>query len=165
MMNSTNKKRNIIIISFFVSIAIVITIFIAVIFSFLNSVFTLAKGDNMSKLKSMSTNEMIEEFEKIVDMINDGDLYVDSNGCIILPDNQKYLSDSGECFIVEFNNKTAIEFFLYRGLLDSGSKSYIYITNKLSYNDYIDEDKYNSLNSYTIIKEITANLCLCSVTS
>ncbi len=163
MMNSTNKKRSFFIISIIMIVVIIVTLYIVI--HFLNSVIILAKGDDMSELESMSTNELVEDFDTIVNMINDGDLYVNSNGCIVLPDNYEYLSDSGECFIVKFDDKTAIEFFLYRGILNSGSKSYIYITNKLSYDHYINSNKYNPLTTYIIIDEITANLFLCSVDS
>ena len=53
------------------------------------------------------------ERESVAGLIKTGELSVESNGCVTLPDSLKKLSDSGDCFIIEFSDKTAIYFYTY----------------------------------------------------
>lgn len=62
--------------------------------------------------------------EAIAQMILNGEIAVEGNGSIVLPEKMKSLSDSGECFLVKFENNNAIYFYEYRGILES-SKGYI----------------------------------------
>lgn len=101
------------------------------------------------------------ERESIVDLIKTGELTVEPNGCITLPDNLKKLSDSGDCFIIEFSDKTAIYFYTYRGVLES-SKGYVYVTDELSYTDYIDTSEYVAYRDFVNIKELGDNWYSCS---
>ena len=110
---------------------------------------------------TINTSEMIDKYNTIVDMISSGEIAVESNGCVILPKGFKHLSDSGECFVVEFKGQTALYFYTCRGLLDE-SRGYVYITNKLSYSDYIDTNEYVANYDFSILKQLTDSLYLCT---
>lgn len=99
--------------------------------------------------------------ESVVDMIADGSIEVMPSGCIILPDNLKKLSDSGECYLVEFENTSAIYFYSFRGLLES-SKGYLFITDKISYSDYIDTANYAASRDFVNLVELEPNWYSCS---
>lgn len=111
---------------------------------------------------NLEPEQLVEEYDSVVNMIRDGTISVQPNGCVILPDEFKYLSDSGECFVVRFlQDKTALYFYSFRGILDS-SKGYIYTTDKISYSDYINTDVYVIMEDFTNIVELTENLFSCS---
>lgn len=94
-------------------------------------------------------------------MIKNGDLAVKLNGCIVLPEKYKDLSDSGECFIVKFGDKTAIYFYIFRGIIDS-SKGYLYVADDLLYTDYINTNKFSAEQDFINIVELEKNLYSCS---
>lgn len=104
----------------------------------------------------ISVEQRIEQYQKIVNLVTENTISVKSNGCIILPEEYKHLSDGGECFIVNFKGKTAVYFYTFRGILDS-SKGYLFVTNKLDYSDYS-----NTNTDFTNIVEIKENLYSCS---
>lgn len=99
--------------------------------------------------------------ESVAGMIKSGELTPQSNGVISLPDEMKKLSRSGECVIVEFDGQTAIYFYSFRGALES-SKGYIYVTDEISYKDYIDVSKYNADWDFVNTVELEPNWYSCS---
>ena len=99
--------------------------------------------------------------ESVCDMIKNGEISVEANGLFALPENLKKLSDSGECFIVEFEGNTAIYFYTFRGLLES-SRGYLYVTENLSYEDYVDTSKYSPSHYFVNVVEIDDNWYSCS---
>lgn len=101
------------------------------------------------------------ESSKIVKMIKSGDIQVKSNGCIVLPEDLSHISDSGECFLVEFQNSTAIYFYTFRGV-SSSSKGYIYVTDELTYEEYINTEVYVGTMDFVNIKEIEKDWYSCS---
>ncbi len=92
--------------------------------------------------------------EEVVDMILEGDVQVEENGCILLPDGYKRLSDSGECFVVEFNGQTGVYFFTYRGAMTENSRGYVFVTQELDWRDYINTDKYLETMNWFDIEEL-----------
>lgn len=102
-----------------------------------------------------------ENCDKIVEMVKSNDISVKSNGIISLPKEYQDLSDSGECLLVEYDGKTAIYFYSYRGILES-SKGYLYITNDLNYLDYINVDKWASTQNFVNVKKIDSKWLSCS---
>lgn len=78
---------------------------------------------------------------KIVEMIERGELKTDKQGLIELPKEYKSLSDSGQiCITVATeisSTQAAIYFWTFRGPLES-SKGYVYLSDKLSVDDYTD---------------------------
>lgn len=113
------------------------------------------------KPKNNKYEQIKSESSTIVNMIKSGDLPVKSNGCIVLPKELSHISDSGECFIVEFENNTAIYFYSFRGVTGS-SKGYLYVTEKLSYADYINTDVYVGTMEFINIVKIEENWYSCS---
>ena len=105
-------------------------------------------------------NDVTLQYEKVISMVVDGDIPVKPNGCITLPKSMKYLSDSGECFIVEFNSRTAIYFYSYRGILES-SRGYLYITDRLNCEDYVDKTLYVSKPDFVDVERVTECLYSC----
>ena len=104
----------------------------------------------------------IKDCKYIESLILNGDLSVQSNGCVVLPKGYEHLSDSGECFIKWFRNyQTAIYFFKHRGILGS-SRGYLYVTDKFSYKDFIDLDVYTGTSNFVNVKKIKENLYSCS---
>ncbi len=103
----------------------------------------------------------VSEYSKVVDLIIDNEISVAANGCIKLPEELKYLSDSGECFIVSYDKNTAIYFYDYRGILES-SKGCLYVTDKISYLDYVNTNIYSATRDFVNVKEIENNLYSCS---
>ena len=101
------------------------------------------------------------ERESVAGFIKTAELSVESNGCVTLPDSLKKLSASGDCFVVEFYDQTAIYFYTYRGILES-SKGYLYVTDELSYTDYIDTSEYVAYRDFVNIKELGDNWYSCS---
>ena len=63
--------------------------------------------------------------------------------------------------MVEFYDQTAIYFYTYRGILES-SKGYLYVTDELSYTDYIDTSEYVAYRDFVNIKELGDNWYSCS---
>ena len=106
---------------------------------------------------NLTVKQQIEQYKKIVELVRDKTLAVQSNGCIILPEEYKHLSDSGECFLVEFNDNTAIYFYSYRGILGA-SKGYLYINDQLYYMDYINTDVYVPTMDFVNIIELDNSL-------
>lgn len=94
--------------------------------------------------------------EKIVDLILDDEVEIAENGLVTLPDNLKNLSDDGVCFIVEFQEKSAIYFFTARGILGE-SNGYVYITDKIDWHDYVNEEKYTGTQDWIDIEELEVN--------
>lgn len=94
--------------------------------------------------------------EKVVDLILDGDLKITENGLVTLPYDMMSLSDSGECVIVEFNGQSAIYFFRARGILGESS-GYVYVTDRIDWKDYIDEDIYSPSQYWVDVKELETN--------
>ena len=107
-----------------------------------------------------SFNRLKIQRESIVEMVANGELTVQSNGCIVLPNHLKKLSASGECFVVEFFDKTGIYFYTFRGILDS-SRGYVYITDKISYKDYYDLGVYSPDHYLVNIGEVSKNWYSC----
>lgn len=108
-----------------------------------------------------TNDERVFQYEEMIAEVLEGDITVKENGCIALPQNMEHLSASGECFIVEFNGCTAIYFYSYRGVLDS-SKGYLYITDKLHYEEYINTDSYIPTREFVNVVKIEDNLFSCS---
>lgn len=116
----------------------------------------LVISSSKMKKSDLSVEQRIEQYQEIVNLVTNNTISVKSNGCITLPEEYKHLSDSGECFIVNFKGKTAIYFYTFRGILDS-SKGYLFVTNELNYSDYSNTDT-----DFTNIVEIKENLYSCS---
>lgn len=114
-----------------------------------------------AKEPDMSIEETVKQYETIISMVRNGTIKVKPNGCIVLPEEFKRLSDNGECFIVKFHGDTAIYFYSYRGILES-SKGYLYITDKLCYTDYVDTVAYVATQNFVNLVEIQKNLFSCS---
>ena len=72
-----------------------------------------------------------EQRENIAQMVANGEISVQENGIIVLPENMNHLSESGECVLATFNSQKAIYFYSYRGILDS-SKGYLFVFEKLN---------------------------------
>lgn len=94
--------------------------------------------------------------EKVVDLILNGDLEVAENGVVTLPDDLKDLSDSGECLVVEFNSRSAIYFFTSRGILGE-SRGYVYVSDRIDWKDYVNEDEYVGSEDWIEVEELEAN--------
>ncbi len=99
--------------------------------------------------------------ETVPAMIASGVLTVQPNGLVSLPDEMKHLSDSGECAVVEFRDGTAIYFYTFRGILES-SKGYLFVTDTISYADYIDTEHYVSSWDFVNMVELAPNWYSCS---
>lgn len=129
-------------------------LFVIVLLSFL-----LPFADNFPENynSNLTLKQQIEQYKKIVELVRDKTLAVQSNGCIILPEEHKHLSDSGECFLVQFNDDTAIYFYSYRGILGA-SKGHLYITDQLCYMDYINTDVYVPTRNFVNIIELDDSL-------
>ena len=110
--------------------------------------------------KNNTKNDVALQYEKVVSRVVDGDIPVKPNACFALPENMKYLSDSGDCFIVEFNSHTAIYFYSYRGILES-SRGYLYITDRLNCDDYVDKAVYVSKPDFVDVEKIAEGLYSC----
>lgn len=128
-------------------------VLIFLILSILIIVFPESHSNGFQDLK--------EEREHIVDMIKNGEVSVKSNGLIILPEDLKHLSQTGECFLVSFREETAIYFYSFRGVIDS-SKGYLFITDQLDYEDYIDLETYVAEWSFVNVEEIEENWYSCA---
>ena len=107
-------------------------------------------------IKSTEFERLRTQREAVVDMIIEGELSVQENGLITLPDNLKKLSDSQQCIMVCYNEKTAIYFYTYRGMLEN-SKGYVFITNKIDYKDYINTKKFIAKKDFIKDKKISSN--------
>lgn len=138
-------KIGIIIFTFSIVIAIVIV-----------TCFFVGKQDSR-----MTINELVEGYDKVIDMIKNDHLEVKNNGCVTLPKELEYLSDSGECFIISFGEDTAIYFYTYRGIVDS-SKGYVYLAPELSYEDYVNVELYVPTIEFIKTIKITQRLYMCS---
>ena len=103
-----------------------------------------------------SFEEFKEEREKVVDLILDGNVEIAENGLITLPDELKDISDTGECEIVEFQDQTAIYFFEFRGILGE-SRGYVYVTDQIDWENYVNEDKYTGTQGWIDVEEIETN--------
>ena len=112
-------------------------------------------------VKQIGFEEKKEQYELVVTMIKNGEIQVQPNGIIVLPNELRKISHSGECVIVEVNDKTAIYFYSFRGILES-SRGYLYFTDKISYTDYIDVSKYAASMDFINMVEIELNLYSCS---
>lgn len=99
--------------------------------------------------------------ETVPAMIASEALTVQPNGLVSLPDEMKHLSDSGECSVVEFGDGTAIYFYTFRGILES-SEGYLFVTDTISYADYIDTEHYVSSRNFVNIVELAPNWYSCS---
>lgn len=106
--------------------------------------------------KKNNKEEIQTKCESVVDMILDDTLSVKSNGLIELPDDLKKLSDDGLCVLVDFQGKTGIYFYTFRGILES-SKGYVFITDKIDYTDYMNTEKFSPYMDFTNIKQISEN--------
>lgn len=62
--------------------------------------------------------------EKVVDLILNGEAKIAENGCVVLPNDLKNLSNTGQCVIVEFQEQSALYFYTFRGILGA-SRGYI----------------------------------------
>lgn len=113
----------------------------------------LCNGNGFDRLKAQR--------ESVAGMIKNGDLAVQSNGLVVLPDEMKKLSDSGECLLVEFDGQTAIYFYSFRGILES-SKGYIYVTDEIAYENYIDVSAYDPSPDFVNVVELDSNWYSCS---
>ena len=107
-------------------------------------------------IEKNNKEEIQAKRESVVDMILDNTLSVKSNGLIELPDDLKKLSDGASCVLVDFQGKTGIYFYTFRGILDS-SKGYVFITDKIDYTDYINTEKFSPYMDFTNIKQISEN--------
>ena len=94
-------------------------------------------------------------------MIKSGELTVQASGLIVLPKEIEKLSDSGECLLVEFNGQTAIYFYSFRGLLES-SKGYLYVTDEIAYENYIDVSAHDPSPDFVNVVELDSNWYSCS---
>lgn len=97
-----------------------------------------------------------EQREKVVDLILDGEVEIAANGLVTLPEEQKRLSDTGECVIVEFGGQSAIYFFKFRGILGE-SKGYVYVTDQIDWKNYVNEDVYTGTQDWKDVEEIEEN--------
>ena len=126
---------------------LIVTIFLFIILSLI-VVFNCTKGDKYT-------------YQHVIQMIKEEQLLVNENGNVKLPEKMKYLSSTGECFVVEYNNKTAVYFYSYRVILES-SKGFLVITDELNYKDYIDINKYSATMNFVNVKKVKDNLYSCS---
>lgn len=133
-------KKRIIIVSIILVIAVILAIIII----------------KISKPKANEFDRLRVDRESIVTLIKDGKLEVKANGLVVLPEKYKKLSDSGECVIFNYFDKTAIYFWTYRGIIDS-SKGYFYVTDEINYQDYINTEVYSSSIDFTKVKELDEN--------
>ena len=67
-----------------------------------------------------------EDMEKIAEEIVQGKYEISENGLVKLPEGYAHLSDTGEVSLVIYDDKPAVYFWTFRGIIDS-SKGYIYI--------------------------------------
>lgn len=67
-----------------------------------------------------------ENMETIAVEIVQGKYEISENGLVKLPEEFEHLSDTGEVSLVMFDNKPAVYFWTFRGMLES-SKGYIYV--------------------------------------
>ena len=99
--------------------------------------------------------------EAVVEKIQDKTVTVKENGIVTLPEGMKKLSDSGECKIVEFRGGTAVYFYTFRGWLGS-SRGYLYVTDAISYEDYIDTDRYVAGEDFVNVAELGGGWYSCA---
>lgn len=103
-------------------------------------------------------NKVKDEREKIVEQVISGEIPVLDNGLIELPDDKKYLSDTGYCCLVEYwIDEYAIYFFSVRGMLGD-SKGYLY---NLDLNDQNLIDKASARFTFRDIEFIDNNWYSC----
>lgn len=93
-----------------------------VIIALLISIPILYNNNEFERLKNKR--------ESVVEMLLTGELVPTNNGVIVLPNDLKSLSDSGECIFVEFQSKKAVYFYSFRGMLDA-TKGYVFVSEKL----------------------------------
>lgn len=116
---------------------------------------------NSDEAPETSVAQQIEQYESVIDMVKNGSIEVRSNGLVVLPEELRNLSDTGECFIVKFRDKTAIYFYSFRGILES-SKGYLYVTDKLCYKDYINTNIYVATRDFVNLEKLDNNLYSCA---
>lgn len=97
-----------------------------------------------------------EDREKVVDLILNEEVEIAENGLVTLPDDIKDVSDTGECVIVEFQEQSAIYFFEVRGILGE-SRGYVYVTDRIDWKDYVNEDEYVGSMDWFDIEELEVN--------
>ena len=94
-----------------------------------------------------------EDMEKIAEEIVQGKYEISENGLVKLPEGYAHLSDTGEVSLVIYDDKPAVYFWTFRGIIDS-SKGYIYILDTEE-KDII--DKCSNGNNYVNEKNIYEN--------
>ena len=97
-----------------------------------------------------------QDRQEVVDLIIDGDVEIAENGLVTLPDDLKNISDTGECCIVEFRGHTALYFFTYRGILGE-SRGYVYVSDRIDWKDFINEDEYVASPDWVDVEELENN--------
>ena len=97
-----------------------------------------------------------EDREKVVDLILNEEVEIAENGLVALPDDIKDISDTGECVIVEFQEQSAIYFFEVRGI-SGESRGYVYVTDRIDWKDYVNEDEYVGSMDWFDIEELETN--------
>lgn len=123
---------------------------------FVSFLFFLLFVTGCSPVQRSDFSDLKKERESIDDLISNGTLDVQDNGLITLPESLKHLSHSGECFLAEFEGHSAIFFFEYRGML-SGSRGVLFVTDLISYEDYIDTDRYSPTQDFSEISKLESN--------
>ncbi len=111
---------------------------------------------SLSACGVVSFEEGKADREKVVDLILDGSMNIAENGVITLPTEMKALSDTGECQIVEFNGRSAIYFFEACGILGESS-GYVYVTDRIFWKDYVNEDVYTGTLYWYDVEQIESN--------
>lgn len=117
-------------------------------------VFSFAACNTMHKVSSFEDGKI--DREKVVDLILNESVEIAENGIVTLPDESKNLSDTGECVIVEFKDQSAIYFYTFRGILGE-SRGYVYVTDRIDWKNYVNEDKYIMSHEWIDIEEIETN--------
>lgn len=70
--------------------------------------------------------ETKSDMEFVANEIAAGKYEIDANGLVELPDEYKYLADTGTVCMVSYEGESAVYFWTYRGMLGS-SKGYVYV--------------------------------------
>ena len=89
-------------------------------------IFLLALIYLFCKRNSYDFDENREDMERIAEEIVQGKYEISENGLVELPEELEHFSDTGEVSLVMFDDKPAVYFWTFRGVLES-SKGYIFI--------------------------------------
>ena len=102
------------------------------------------------------SEQALQDYSKVVDMIANGELTVEKNGWVKLPKELSDLSRNGECVVSKFDDQTAVHFIHFQFMAEA--HGYLLVTDKISYADYVDLEHYSGGFNYSSLEKIAENI-------